>query len=309
MEPSLIVHGGAGRWDPDEAEAALPGLRAAAAIGQALLSRGGSAMDAVVAAVVALEDDPLFNAGTGSALNLAGEAEMDACVMDGRTLAAGAVGAIKGVRNPVLVARRVMEATGHVLLAGDGAGRFARALGFPPYDPVTPRRRADHLEKVEALAREGRGEHTALRDLLEKYPGLAWGTVGAVALDRQGALAAATSTGGLTLKLPGRVGDTPIPGAGTYATGAAAASATGHGETILRLLASRHACDRVAAGASAQEASSEAIAALAPYGGEAGIIVVDAAGGIGVAHDTEFMPHAHWGAGNRGITVRTGTAR
>jgi beta-aspartyl-peptidase (threonine type) len=309
MEPSLILHGGAGRWDPDEAEAALPGLRAAAAIGQDLLSRGASAMDAVVAAVVALEDDPLFNAGTGSALNLAGEAEMDACVMDGRNLAAGAVGAIKGVRNPVLVARRVMEATGHVLLVGEGAGRFARAVGFPPYDPVTPRRRADHLEKLEALVREGPGEQGTLRGLLEKYPGLACGTVGAVALDRQGALAAATSTGGLTLKLSGRVGDTPIPGAGTYATSAAAASATGHGETILRLLASRHACDRVSGGATAQEASDEAIAALAPYGGEAGIIVVDATGRIGVAHDTDFMPHAHCGAGGAGITARTRMVR
>jgi len=309
MEPSIIVHGGAGRWDPEEAESALAGLGAAAETAWAILSRGGSALDAVVAAVVLLEDDVLFNAGTGSALNLAGEAEMDASVMDGRTLSAGAGGAIKGVRNPVLVARRVMESTDHVMLAGEGAGRFARAMGFPPYDPVTPRRRVDHLEKLEALAREGPGEQRTLRGLLEKYPGLACGTVGAVALDQHGALAAATSTGGITLKLPGRVGDTPIPGAGTYATSAAAASATGHGETILRLLASRHACDRVAGGATAQQASDEAIAALAPHGGHAGIIVVDAAGRIGVAHDTDFMPHVHCGVGGAGITARTRTAR
>lgn len=303
-EIALVVHGGAGRWQEDEAAAALPGVRAAAEAGLSVLRAGGSALDAVTAAVVVLEDDPRFNAGTGSALNLSGDAEMDACVMEGENLRAGAVGALRSVRNPVLVARRVMEDTDHVLLAGEGALRFARTLGFPFHDPVTPRRRADRLKKLEALGRDGRGEHGALRVLLEKHPGLASGTVGAAALDRRGMLAAATSTGGLTLKLPGRLGDTAIPGAGTYATRRAAASATGHGETILRLLLARDACDRIARGDSARDAAEEAIRALAPFGGDAGIIVVDARGGIGIAHDTEFMPHAVCPGAGGAIIVR-----
>lgn len=289
---ALVVHGGAGDWEARDREAALAGVRAGALAGLRVLERGGSALDAVVAAVIVLEDAPLFNAGTGSALNLAGEAEMDACVMDGATRRAGAVGAIRNVRNPVLVARQVMEQSDHVLLAGEGAVRFARELGFAAHDPVTEARRQDHGTRLAALGEPGSRQLPALRLLLGKHPALAAGTVGAVALDCSGALAAATSTGGLTLKLPGRIGDTPVPGAGTYATPEAAASGTGHGEIILRLLLTRDACDRVARGEPAQAAAVKAVAALAPHGGDAGIIVVDGQGRIGVAHDTPAMPHA-----------------
>lgn len=290
MSPScaLAVHGGAGRWVEDRLDAALEGVRRAAAVARDILAAGGTALDAVVEAVAILEDDPLFNAGTGSALNAAGEAEMDAAVaVAGRF---GAVAALRGVRNPVRVARKVMEQTDHVLLAGEGAERFARAMGFAPYDPVTAERRAEQRkwseragEQEEALPR--------LRELLSRHPELAGGTVGAVARDGRGGLAAATSTGGLTFKLPGRVGDTPLPGAGTFASPHAAASATGHGEVIVRCLATRHACGLAAGGAAAGAAVRQALAALEPRG-RAGLILVDAAGRLGIAHDTPFMPHA-----------------
>lgn len=291
VEHVLVVHGGAGNWDARDHEAALAGVRAALQAGLAVLGRGGRALDAVIAAVVALEDDPLFNAGTGAALNLAGEAEMDACVMEGTGRQAGAVGAIRGVKNPVLVARRVMEASAHVLIVGEGALQFAREMGFPPHDPVTEARRRDYRNRMAERTDVGGPTRLALPPL-PPLPGP--GTVGAVALDCRGALAAATSTGGLSLKLPGRVGDTPIPGAGTYATAEAAASATGHGETIMRLLVTREACEAVARGESPGVAASRAVAAPGPNGGGTGIIVVDAIGRIGIAHDTPAMPHA-WG--------------
>lgn len=304
---ALVVHGGAGKWEEKEAAAALAGVRAAARAGLRVLAGGGSALDAAVAAVVVLEDDPLFNAGTGSALNLGGEAEMDACVMEGGGLRAGAVAALRGVKNPVLVARKVMEETDHVLLAGEGAERFARALGFPGYDPVTARRRRDHRERLARLREAGGEELPALRALLARHPALAPGTVGAAALDASGALAAATSTGGLSLKLPGRVGDSPVPGAGTYATRAAAASATGRGEAILRALLTRDACDRVARGDPPQDAAQAALGALAGLGGGAGIIVVDRRGRIGIAHDTPFMPHAWWSGGGEVVARMSGS--
>ncbi|HET9699779.1 MAG TPA: isoaspartyl peptidase/L-asparaginase [Burkholderiales bacterium] len=288
VEHVLVVHGGAGNWDARDHEAALAGTSAALRAGLTVLGRGGSALDAVIAAVVVLEDHPLFNAGTGAALNLAGEAEMDACVMEGTGRRAGAVAAIRGVKNPVLVARRVMEASAHVLIVGEGALQFAREMGFPPHDPVTESRRRDYRSRMAERAEAGSPTRLALPPL----PGP--GTVGAVALDCRGARAAATSTGGLSLKLPGRVGDTPIPGAGTYATAEAAASATGHGETIMRLLLTRAACDAVARGKSPGIAASRAVAAPGPNGGGTGIIVVDAIGRIGIAHDTPAMPHA-WG--------------
>ncbi|HEX6828096.1 MAG TPA: isoaspartyl peptidase/L-asparaginase, partial [Burkholderiales bacterium] len=231
---ALAVHGGAGRWPEDRLEPTLEGVRRAAQAARRILAAGGTALDAVVEAVAALEDDPLFNAGTGAALNAAGEAEMDAAVASGTGF--GAVAALAGVRNPVRVARKVMEETDHLLLAGEGARRFARAMGFASHDPVTAERRAEYLKwREEGVAPEG-DPPLRLRGLLERHPELAGGTVGAVARDRNGSLAAATSTGGLFHKLPGRVGDTPVPGAGTFASSQAAASATGHGETILRVL-------------------------------------------------------------------------
>lgn len=271
MGYGLVVHGGAGAWDADVREDAVQGVRAAAALARDILAAGGAAIDAVVAAVVALEEDPLFNAGTGACLNLDGEAEMDAQVMVGEGFRAGAVAAVKQVRNPVLVARLVMERTDHVLLVGEGALRFARAMGFEDYDPVTPRSRARWRTRLSE-----RG-----------------GTVGAVARDAQGRFAAATSTGGVALKLPGRVGDTPVPGAGNYATPWAAASATGHGELMLRCLATKRVCDWIERGLAAQAAVDRVLAEMAAtVGAEAGLIAIDRDGATGIAHGTPHMPFA-----------------
>lgn len=285
---ALAVHGGAGRWAEGRLDAALEGVRRAAAVARDILAGGGTALDAVVEAVAVLEDEPVFNAGTGSVLNAAGEAEMDAAVAGAGRF--GAVAALRGVRNPVRVARKVMEQTDHLLLAGEGAERFARAMGFPPHDPATPERRAEH-RKWSELAAEREERLPRLRELLARHPELAGGTVGAVARDCYGGLAAATSTGGLTCKLPGRVGDTPLPGAGTFASPHAAASATGHGEIILRHLATRHACGLAAGGTAAGAAVRLTLAALEPRG-QAGMILVDAAGRVGIAHETPYMPHA-----------------
>jgi beta-aspartyl-peptidase (threonine type) len=283
MQWALLVHGGAGDWQARDETAALAGLTAAVRGAAAGLAAGGGALDAVAAAVVALEDDALFNAGTGAALNADGEAEMDASVMAGHDLRCGAVAGLTRVRNPVLVARRVMERTAHVLLAGEGALRFARSEGFGEHDPVTRRAREAWLRKRTMTA----------------------GTVGAVALDRHGHLAAATSTGGVTLKLPGRVGDSPIPGAGNYAHAAAACSATGYGELMMRMVAAKDLCDRVARGEPPQAAAEALLREMAAsVGSDAGFILLSRSGELGVAHGTASMPHAWWRDGEAAPMAR-----
>ena len=281
---AIVVHGGCGRWEARDTVAALAGVRAAVAAGRRALAAGGTALDAVCAAVVVLEDHPLFNAGTGCVLNSAGEAEMDAAVMTGEGLRCGGVAAIARVKNPVLIARKVMEATPHVLLAGAGATAFARRHGFGDYDPVT---------------------RASLRRFRLRRAVAAPGTVGAVALDADGHLAAATSTGGVALKLPGRIGDTPIPGAGNYATPRAAASATGTGELMMRTLATKSVCDLVAAGRTPARAAVEAIRALPARAGESGaVIALDARGRFGIAMHGGVMPHAWCAAGTARISAR-----
>ncbi len=300
---AVAVHGGAGRWSPSDSGAALDGVRRAAQLAIDVLSRRGSALDAVVAAVVALEDDPLFNAGTGSALNLAGEAEMDAMLMHGADLRCGAVAAIQRVKNPILVARKVMEDTDHVMLVGVGAQRFARELGFADHDPVTEARRRELANRRQDLAGKPSGAALArTARLLREHPTLAQGTVGAVALDGEGRLAAATSTGGITAKLPGRVGDSPVPGAGTYATDRAAASATGHGEAVLRATTTRFVCDLMASGYVATDAVARGLERVSALGAQAGLIALDARGRIGIGHTSASMPHAHAIAGEDIVT-------
>lgn len=292
MPPAcLAVHGGAGLYDPAMVEPSVRGCRAALEAGLAVVDAGGSALDAVEASVRALEDDPTFNAGRGSVLNAEGEVEMDAAVMTG-DLRAGAVGAVRRVKNPVSLARHVMERTPHVFLAGSPADEFARAQGLPwasSQDLVTERQlqrfRSDEPAAV-ATAADG-------------------GTVGAVALDREGRVAAATSTGGIFRKLPGRVGDTPVLGAGTYADGrAAAASATGMGEDILRVGLSRLAVDRVAAGASPTDAARAAVGVLSERtAGKGGVILVTIRAEVGLWFSTPRMSFALRGADGR---VRAG---
>lgn len=268
MTYSIIVHGGAGEIDPASVPERLAGCRRAAESGYAVLKRGGSALDAVQAAVVVLEDDPLFNAGTGSTLNSEGRVETDAAIMDGATLRAGAVAAVSGVRNPVKLARAVMEHTSHVLLAGEGALQVARAHGIELCDP-------------EALVVEAQRAHWK-----RKY-----GTVGAVALDRAGRLAAATSTGGMFDKLPGRIGDTPLIGCGTYADDRAAVSCTGFGEDIIRVTLARNAAYLMQEAADARAAADLALRFFTDRtGSEAGLIVMDRQGSPGFARNTTHMP-------------------
>jgi L-asparaginase / beta-aspartyl-peptidase len=223
-----------------EAEAdTRAGLRASLLAGHRVLAGGGCALDAVTAAVVALEDDARFNAGRGAVLTTDGRPEMDAAVMNGADRAAGAVAGVCGPRNPVLAARAVMERSGHVLLIGEGAERFCRAHGvaFEPATYFMTPRRVQALE--DELARQ-RGGGADLRDDSARH-----GTVGAVARDARGTLAAATSTGGMTAKLPGRVGDSPVFGAGTWADGTCAVSATGHGEFFIRCAAAHDLASRI----------------------------------------------------------------
>jgi len=280
---AIVVHGGAGRWEVADRTLAVAGVARAAAIAWGVLEVGGGALEAVIEAVVSLEDDPLFNAGTGSVLNARGEAEMDASVMDGDTLAAGGVACIQRVRNPVLVARRVLQATDCVLLAGAAATAFAREQGFGDYDPGLPR----------ATRAGQRG-----------------GTVGAVALDGAGRLAAATSTGGREGKRPGRVGDSPVPGAGNYADAFAAVSATGWGEFMLRYVTAKDVAMRIARRVEPQHALRETLDDMARRFGEPiGAIALDARGGLGVVHGTVAMPHAWRRSGEPGVTAQFAAGR
>lgn len=280
---AILVHGGAGRWAPEDRLLAVAGVSRAAAVGWGTLQGGGSALDAVTEAVVALEDDPLFNAGTGSVLNAEGAVEMDASVMAGDTLAAGGVACLRRVRNPVLVARRVMEATDCVLLAGPAATAFAREQGFGDYDPGLPRA----LRAAEGV-----------------------GTVGAVALDAAGRLAAATSTGGRSGKRTGRVGDSPIPGAGNYASAHAAVSATGFGELMLRYVTAKDVAERIARGAEPSAALREALDDMARRFGEPiGAIAIDARGNLGAVHGTQAMPHAWRRSGEPAVTAQFAAGR
>jgi beta-aspartyl-peptidase (threonine type) len=278
--PRIVVHGGAGSRAADDPETleARDGCARAAALGHAILSAGGAALDAVQVAVRALEDDERFNAGRGSCLTRAGTVEMDASVMSGEALWAGAVAAVSGVRNPVDLARRVLDDGEHVLLVGEGALAFAREAGVALCAP-------EH--HVTDAARAGLARELARRAETGPQGG---GTVGAVAVDAAGHVAAATSTGGMVGKRPGRVGDSALIGAGTYADDAAgAASATGHGERIIQVSLAKGAIDLLRAGLPAQEAAERALAALSRVSGRAGLIVVGRAGDIGVVFNTTSM--------------------
>jgi L-asparaginase / beta-aspartyl-peptidase len=280
---ALAVHGGAGTI-PDQKTAASrlalyhQGLGYALAAGRDLLAAGGSALDAVTVAVTALEDDPLFNAGRGSVFTAAGTQEMDACVMDGSDHRAGAIAGICGPRNPVAAARAVLERSRHVLLIGDGALAFCRAEGIAFREPgyfYSEERWRELQYALEHPARVAR-QHS---------------TVGAVARDGRGNLAAATSTGGMTGKAPGRVGDSPIVGAGTYADNATCAvSATGHGEFFVRYGAAFEIAARMRhRGQSLQSAARAVIDGLAAVGGTGGVAAVDHSGALALPFNTEGM--------------------
>lgn len=284
IQPVIVVHGGAWRIPPEDHQPHIEGCRRAAQRGWEILSSGGSALDAVEAAVRVMEDDPTFDAGKGSCLNAVGEVELDAIVMDGATLRMGAVAAVRRVANPISLARLILERGPHTFLVGIGAEEFALHHGFPLVDPedlIVERERA----RWEAW-RNGEGPYAA-------NPFGPQGTVGAVALDRAGNLAVATSTGGRPGKWPGRVGDSPLVGCGAYADNeTAAASATGDGEALMRVVASKSACDLVGQGVHPQEAVRRVLARLeARVGGYGGLILLDRQGRVGLAHTT---PHMAW---------------
>jgi beta-aspartyl-peptidase (threonine type) len=284
---ALAVHGGA--WNVPDGDL-LPhrdGVANALAIGWEMLSGGDSALDVVEAVVEILEDDPIFNAGRGAHLNCAGELELDASIMEGTELRAGAVAAVQHVRHPVGLAREVLESSPHVLLVGQGAERFARERG------IMLCRSRDLLvgRELERYRRIRRGE-TELVTLEFDHGGgeVEFSTVGAVACDRHSRVAAATSTGGTQDKQPGRVGDTPIIGAGTYADDeAGAVSATGWGESILRVALAKAAVDRMRAGDSPGRAGSGAIGTLQRIDGKAGLILVDTSGRAAAVYNTPRM--------------------
>lgn len=311
---AIVVHGGAGAIAPERHARVADGCAAAAEIGYAILAAGGRALDAVQAAVRALEDDPELNAGTGAVLNRDGTVELDACLMDGATLAIGGVAAAPDLRNPIDVARAVLDDGEHVLLSGYGAQRFAIERGISPVTTdtlITERSRARWWE--EHLRRSGLGDAVQVpepRDATrggggalpaspagegrERPPGIEGGTVGAVALDAEGHVAAATSTGGINYKRPGRVGDTPLPGCGTWADDAGgAASATGDGEAIIRVTLCRALIDRLARGEDPEAAAAAALDELVRRGrGTGGVIAVDPRGTIVAAHASPTMSFA-----------------
>ena len=289
---SLAIHGGAGviargSLTAEAERAYRDGLSRALAAGSAVLARGGTSLDAVEAAVRVLEDDPHFNAGRGAVFDAEGRNQLDAAIMDGATSRAGAVAGVSATKNPVLLARAVMEHSPHVLLTGPGADLFAREQGVEQVDPSyfrTEKRWQDYLEwKREEDA--GDKDHAALD------PTHRFGTVGAVARDVHGHLAAATSTGGLTGKRWGRIGDSPIMGAGTYAMdGDCAVSATGTGEYFIRESAARQVCDRIAwRRQGVQAAADDTIAAIGEIGGDGGLIAIDRSGTPAFAMNTEGM--------------------
>ncbi len=286
MPLALAVHGGAWNIPDDAVEAHREGVRRALEAGWALLRRGRRAVDVVEHVVRILEDDPTFNAGRGGHLNAAGELEMDASIMEGTGLQAGAVGAIRGVRHPVSVARLVLRRSHHVFLVGDAARRFARAHGAETC------RTPDLLvgRELERYRRVRRGERDLVRLEFRKRRSRVHGTVGAVARDGFGALAAATSTGGTQHKAPGRIGDSPVVGAGTYADDRrGAASCTGWGEGILRVVLAKTAVDRLAPGMAPRRAADLALDDLARIGGHGGLILVDARGRAAARFNTPRM--------------------
>ena len=309
MKPSLIVHGGA--WDvPDEAiDACKAGCRRALAAGWSILSNGGSALDAVEAAIVALEDDPVFDAGFGSHLTLDGHVECDAIVMDGATLRAGSVTTLRRIRNPIRLARQVLEHCPHMMLAGEGAERFAVEQGLALCAPE---------ELIAEAERDAWLKCRSSKHAAAHHRGHEQGTVGAVALDSDGRLFAATSTGGTCCKLPGRVGDSPLIGCGCYAdVEAGGVSCTGYGEAIMKVVLAKTAADflRHPVGSDpnpspsiqpkpstpdvASLAAREAVSILATRThATGGLILLDRQGNPGFAFNTPRMAYAYVAEGN-----------
>lgn len=313
MEPVVVIHGGAWAIPDKLSSASVEGVCSAARAGYDVLIRGGSAMDAVEAAVRVMEDCPAFDAGTGSVLNTKGEVEMDSVIMDGRELQCGSVACVQNIKNPVSLARAVLEKTDHTLLVGKGANEFAEEIGIhtvPTDSLVTEDAREEwrHFMQFKTTVnvlfrnREATPSTSAVCDTLGHD------TVGAVALDRSGTTAAATSTGGITAKRPGRVGDSPIVGAGAYADNeCGAVSTTGHGESITKVCLARQVTHLMESGMSAQKASEEALQKMADrVKGHGGVVTVSKDGDIGKHFTTERMAWAWIKAGKLHYGLNSG---
>lgn len=299
--PVIAIHGGAGTLSrahisAEQERAYHAALQQVLLAGQAVLAQGGTAMEAVCEAVRLLEDCPLFNAGHGAVFTAQATHELDAAVMDGATLAAGAVAGVSRIRNPVQAARAVMQNGQHVLMVAEGAERMAQEAGLATVEPSyfsTPARHAQLLaaqERQAGVVLDHDGAAALAGRAIDE--GRKMGTVGAVALDAHGHLAAATSTGGMTNKLPGRLGDSPLIGCGTYADDrTAAVSCTGHGESFIRVAAAHDVCARMAYGGASLEAATHAVVheALPAVQGTGGLIAVDRQGNVCLPFNTEGM--------------------
>jgi len=308
QKPVIVVHGGAGAWHPERRKAGVAGVKTAAKAGfEMLKSRGGTALNAVEAAVKTMEDNPTFNAGLGSVFTIDKHIEMEASIMDGKTLRAGATGLLRDIKNPVSLARITMENTDYVFIVGDGAEKIAQLCHLERRQPQTELRLRYWTEAKQKLLSGEQQNLPKLRQLVQSHPDLfETDTVGAVALDKQGNTAAATSTGGFTLKFPGRIGDSPLIGAGNYADNqAGACSATGIGEVAIRLVLAKHVCDQMHTGQSAQEAVENAITLVnqrLKIKNSMGLVAVDTQGRIGAAHNT---PNLCWAY----MTPKTGAPK
>jgi beta-aspartyl-peptidase (threonine type) len=287
-DPVLVIHGGAWAIPDDMVEAHLNGVRNAMAAGWRVLERGGTALDAVEEAVVVMEDDETFDAGHGSFLNRDGKVQLDALIMDGSTLRAGGVGCVERLRNPVRAARKILSDSPHVYFVAEGAERFAAEHGIAlcrNEDLIIPRE-VERLREFQARSADAKADLFA--------PAISHDTVGAVALDDEANIAAATSTGGTLNKAPGRLGDSSLIGCGCYADNqTAAASTTGWGEPIMKLVLAKWAADRVATGSLPEWVAAEAINYLKDrVNGHGGMILLDAHGRFGIAHNTPRMAWA-----------------
>jgi beta-aspartyl-peptidase (threonine type) len=291
VNPVLVVHGGAWAIPDGMLEAHVKGVRHAVETGWKVLSRGGTALDAVEEAIVVMEDDETFDAGRGSFLTRDGRVQLDALLMDGATLRAGGVGCVEHIRNPIRAARRVLDDSPHVYFVGSGAEEFAAEHGIAlcRNDELVIPREVERLRREQS--RPGEEDPDRLFSTMQAAP---HDTVGAVALDIRGNIAAGTSTGGTLNKAPGRVGDSSLIGCGCYADNdRAAVSTTGWGEPMMKLVLGKWAADRVAAGSSPQKAGDEAISYLkARLGGHGGLIILDRQGRAGITHNT---PRMAWG--------------
>jgi len=288
-KPAIVVHGGAGRWHPDHSQAALDSVKKAAQVGYEILEGEGSALESVTEAVALLEDSGIFNAGAGSGLNIEKRLEMEASIMDGSTLAAGATALLNTVKNPVRLARLVMEKTDHVFLVGSGAAKLARMFQLETREPDVSAKLGQYEAQLKALRSGDFGLPKPKKLIETNSETFQLETVGAVASDAKGNVAAATSTGGYPLKLSGRIGDSPSIGCGTYADNqSGACSATGVGEIAIRLVLAKAVCDRMEAGKKAQEAVEEAIAIvkrrMSGIYNDMGLVAIDVNGSVGAAH-------------------------